>query len=196
MSQQVGHSPPPGDSVPETVRNEVAGTAAEPVGEGTDTIGEQAKAVLSETGNQARQLLEQGIDELRGQAREGQQKVAGGLRGLADQLHSMSERGDAGMASDVVRQVSERASGAAAWLESREPGDLVKELRSFARRRPGVFLAGAAFTGVLVGRLTRNMVTGAKNDEADPGYAPPSTEEKGAMTGSSGHHPGTGSGRS
>jgi hypothetical protein len=71
------------------------------------------------------------------------------------------------MASDVVRQVSERANGAASWLESREPGDLMKELQSFARRRPGVFLAGAAFIGVLVGRLTRNVMTAAKNDEWD-----------------------------
>jgi len=173
MTRPANTSPPRGhsdSSTPETVKNEVAGiatSAAEQAGQVTDVIGEQAKAVMSETGHQARQLLEQGVDELRGQAREGQQKVAGGLRSLADQLHTMSEHSEAGMASDVVRQVSERAGGAATWLESREPGDLVKELRNFARRRPGVFLAGAAFTGVLVGRLTRNMMTAAKNDERD-----------------------------
>ncbi len=147
MTQQVSSSPPREDSdssMPENMRN-----------------------VVSETNRQARQLLEQGMSELRGQARDGQRKVAGGLRGLADQLHTMSERTEAsGMASDVARQVSEQASGAASWLESRDPGDLVNELRDLARRHPGMFLAGAALTGVLVGRLTRNMVAATKNDDA------------------------------
>jgi len=175
MTQQASPSPPREDSdasMPETVRNEatdIAASAAEQAGQVTDVIGEQAKAVVSETGRQARQLLEQGVSELRGQTREGQRKVAGGLRGLADQLHTMSERSESSMASDVVRQVSEKANGAASWLESREPGDVVKELRNLARRHPAIFLAGSAFAGVLVGRLTRNMVTGAKDDEPDHG---------------------------
>jgi len=174
MTRQVSPSPPRADSaasMPETVRDkatDVAASAAEQAGQVTDVIGEQARAVMSETGHQARQLLDQGASELRNQAREGQQKVAGGLRNLADQLRTMSERSESGMASDVVRQVSERASGAASWLESREPGDLVGELRNLARRRPGIFLAGSAFAGVLVGRLTRNTVTDTKDDE--PGH--------------------------
>jgi hypothetical protein len=106
---------------------------------------------------------------MRGQAREGQQKLAGGLRNLADQLRTMSERSEPGMASDVVRQAADPASSAASWLEHREPAQLVEELRNLARRRPGIFLAGSAFAGVLVGRLTRNMVTGAKDDEPDHG---------------------------
>jgi hypothetical protein len=175
MTRQASPSPPRENSdasLPDTVKNEateIATSTAEQAGQVTNVMSQQAKAVLSETGHQARHLLEQGVDELRGQAREGQQKVADGLRGLADQLHTMSERSETGMASDVVRQVSQRARSAADWLESREPGDLLNELRDFARRRPGVFLAGAAFTGALVGRLTRNMVTATKNDEPDHG---------------------------
>lgn len=158
--------------MPETVRTEaadIAASAAEQAGQVTGIIGDQAKVVVSEAGDQARQLLRQGVSELRGQAREAQWKVAGGLRNLADQLHSMSELSESGMAPGVVRQVSERAHGAASWLECREPGDLVEELRNLARRRPGTFLAGAAFAGMLVGRLTRNLMTGAKNDEPDHG---------------------------
>jgi hypothetical protein len=47
--------------------------------------------------------------------------------------------------------------GVAGWLESREPGDLVAEVRSYARRNPGTFLVGAALLGVVAGRLTRNV---------------------------------------
>jgi len=82
----------------------------------------------------------------------------------------MSDRSDgSGMATDLIKQASQRTSDAASWLESREPGDLMNEVRGFARQRPGMFLAGAAVAGVLVGRLTRNVLTSSKSTESDPG---------------------------
>ena len=35
---------------------------------------------------------------------------------------------------------------------------VLDELRRFARRRPATFLIGAAIAGVVVGRLTRNLL--------------------------------------
>jgi hypothetical protein len=60
-----------------------------------------------------------------------------------------------GLAPELVRQATERTRTATSWLEQHEPGDLFTEERAFARRRPGVFLAGAAIAGILAGRLTR-----------------------------------------
>jgi hypothetical protein len=51
----------------------------------------------------------------------------------------------------------------ATFLQNREPADLLDEVRSFARRRPGTFLLGAALAGVLAGRLT----SGVKAAHAD-----------------------------
>ena len=82
----------------------------------------------------------------------------------------MSDRTDgSGMGADLIQQVSERTSDAALWLESRQPGDLVNEIRRFARQRPGMFLAGAAMAGAVVGRLTRNVLASSKSTESDAG---------------------------
>jgi hypothetical protein len=152
---------------PKAVMSEAADvgkSAAERAGDVTGVIGDQAKQVASETRAQARNLLDEGMDQVRGQARDGQRKLADGLRTVADQLRQMSDRTeDSGMASDLVRQATDRTEQVASWLEAREPGDLLDEVRRFARRRPGMFLAGAAVAGVLAGRLTRNMVASTQN---------------------------------
>jgi hypothetical protein len=176
MTQQTEYSPPrtdsdtsvPGSAVSEAA--EVGKSAAERTGEVTEVIGEQVKQVASETGTQARHLLAEGVDQLREQASEGQHKLAGGLRSLADQLRQMSDRSEgSGRAADLIEQLSRRTSDAASWLESREPGDLVNEVKRFARQRPGMFLAGAAVAGAVVGRLTRNVLASSKSTESDPG---------------------------
>ncbi|MDQ0377624.1 hypothetical protein [Amycolatopsis thermophila] len=148
MSQNTSSSPP------EAAResgSRVAGVAAG-----------QAREVASEARDQARNLTEQGADQLREQARTSQRKAAENLHGIADQLQEMSDRQDqSGVASDMVREVAQRAKKVASWLDAREPGDLVEELRGFARRKPGLFLAGAAAAGLLAGRLTRGVAAGS-----------------------------------
>ncbi|MDT7726120.1 MAG: hypothetical protein QOI21_2696 [Actinomycetota bacterium] len=141
-------------------------------------MADEAKHVASQARREARDLMDEGLGQLREQAREGQRKTAKSLRAVADQLEDMSGKADApGVATDVVQEVSERARSLASWLEAREPGDLLGEVRGFARRRPGVFLAGAAVAGVLAGRLTRGVVAEAKQDsengahEGSPAHA-------------------------
>lgn len=172
MTQSTGGSPPYGQqenpSTPELAKDEATGvarTAAERGGQVGETAGEQAKRVASQTARQARNLVEEGRGQLVDQARQGQRKAAGSLHTLADQLHDMAEKSDgSGLAPELVRQASERARDAASWLEEREPGGLLDEVRALARRRPGMFLAGAALAGMLAGRLTRGAVDAARDD--------------------------------
>ncbi|WP_123603778.1 hypothetical protein [Micromonospora sp. Llam0] len=65
-----------------------------------------------------------------------------------------------GLAGELARRASDAAQQAAGWLENRQPGELVDEVRQYARRHPGTFLAGAAFAGLVVGRLTRSLSGG------------------------------------
>jgi len=170
MTQQFGDhtSPESQRSTPEVARDEaadVAKTAANKGGEVAGTVGEQASRVAQETKQQARNLLHESREQLSGQARQGQQKAAEGLRTLATQLQQMSEKTeDGGVASEVARQVADRTHSAASWLENRQPGDLLDEVRRFARRKPGVFLLGAALAGVAVGRLTRGAIAAQSDD--------------------------------
>jgi hypothetical protein len=150
---------------------DVAGTAKQGAGH-----------VAHEARNQARELWGQSRDELVGQAGNQQAKVAQGLRSLGSELQSMAEGSQAGgPATDLVREAASRVDSVAGWLENREPGDVVEQLRSFARRRPGTFLAAAAVAGLVGGRLTRAAVDehrdsssgGASSGVASPGAVNP-----------------------
>ncbi|MBB4908608.1 hypothetical protein [Actinophytocola algeriensis] len=175
MTQQYGGPTSPESqqrSTPEVARDEaadVARTATDKGGEVAGTVGEQASRVAEETKQQARDLLRESREQLTGQARQGQQRAADGLHTLATQLRQMSEKTEEqGVASEVARQVADRTQSAASWLEHREPGDLLDEVRRFARRKPGVFLLGAALAGVAVGRLTRGAIA-ARSDDSGTG---------------------------
>jgi hypothetical protein len=107
------------------------------------------------------------------------------LRSLGDQLRSAVDKGEQpGPADDLVRQASDRISKVADWLEQREPGQVVEEVREFARRRPGAFLGGAAVAGLLVGRLTRTMTSGGGGGQNDAGAAPGGQPQPGSPDGS------------
>jgi hypothetical protein len=170
--QQQGSGSP---SMPETAKDEareVASTAADRGGEVAQTAADQAKHVAAHAQREARDLLYEGRQQLESQAKDGQRKAAESLHQLAGQLERMAEQTDSpGVAADVARQVSGRAHSVADWLEHREPGDLLDEVRRFARRRPGTFLVGAAVAGALVGRLTRGVVAQQKEESSPNGQA-------------------------
>jgi hypothetical protein len=159
-------------------RDEVAGVGQSVKQAGSEVAGAatgQVREVAEEAGRQARDLLDEARGQIRDQARSGQQKAAGGLTGIAKQLEGMAEIadkfGEAGITSELVRQVSGRMNRAGCWLEQREPEDLLDELRSWARRRPGAFLLGAAVAGVVAGRLTGG-VAAAKSTSRTEQSAP------------------------
>ncbi|MDI1460697.1 hypothetical protein QEZ54_06950 [Catellatospora sp. KI3] len=131
---------------------------------------EQVKQVAQETGAQARGLLDTTTRELTEQASTQQQRIAGTLHTLADDLATMrgGEGGDR-MAGELLQQVSERAHQAADWLEHRQPGAILDEVRDYARRHPGTFLLGALAAGLVVGRLTRNIASSSGSSDGSPG---------------------------
>jgi hypothetical protein len=123
--------------------------------------------VAGEAKRQARDLIGEARGQVTEQARNGQHKATEGLRAVADELRQMADNSDqSGPASDLARQAADKAADFAEWLNRREPGDLIEEVRGFARRRPGVFLVGAAFAGVLAGRLTRGVVDANRQDDS------------------------------
>lgn len=153
-------------STTDVVRDEAAGvgqSVKDAGGHVTQTAADQAKEVAAETRQQARDLMHEGRQQLREQAVSGQQKAAQGLTTVADELREMAEgSSQSGTASELARQGADRLNQLASWLQNREPGDLIEEVRSFARRRPGAFLLGAALAGVAAGRLTGGGVAAVK----------------------------------
>ena len=128
---------------------------------------EETKAVGYEARRQARRLADQVGSEVRQQAATQQSRAAGGLRNIGDEFSHMAEGTGtgSGFAADVAREAGQRVGAVAQWLDQRDPKDLLEEGKGFARRRPGVFLAIAVGAGVIVGRLTRAIVTPSDDDE-------------------------------
>jgi ElaB/YqjD/DUF883 family membrane-anchored ribosome-binding protein len=139
-------------------------------GDVAQTAGQEAKQVTREATDQVRQLWGQTRRDLTDQAATQQTRVAGGLRELSDQLGSMAGAADQdGMAKGLVEDVARRADEAARWLDQRDPGSLLEEARSFARQRPGAFLAIAAGVGVLAGRLSRSLIDESRDSGSSNG---------------------------
>ena len=79
--------------------------------------------------------------------------------------------GQGGPVTELAHQAADRVHGVAGWLEEREPGDLLNEVKGYARRNPGTFLVGAAVLGVLAGRLTKGLTAGSDDHDSTRGYA-------------------------
>jgi hypothetical protein len=152
---------------------QAAGTAKD---EGKRVAGvakDEASRVTGEAKAQLRSLLEDTTSQVEEQSRAQKAKLADTVRAFGQDLDSMTSQGNGsdGLAGQVVHQVADQARTLAGHLDDREPRDLLEDVRSFARRRPGAFLLGAMAAGVVVGRLTR----GAKAAEDDSSTPSPST---------------------
>ncbi|MEV7894344.1 hypothetical protein [Streptomyces cyaneofuscatus] len=165
----------PGDGTTATT----AQTARDKAGEGTDLVAdkaadvagtakEQAANVTGEASARAQDVVGELRSQLEEQARSQTQRLAENVRRLADELHDMSRNSDGdSSAAGAVRQIADRGHQAASRLEDRGPDGLLNDLRDFARRRPGAFLAGAALAGFATARLAK----GAKSADSAGGPA-------------------------
>jgi len=154
---------------------ELKDTAVSEAGHVAETAKGEAKAVAQEVKYQAKDLYAQTQRELKDQAQVQQQRAAVGLRSVSDELQSMTANAEnPGLAADLLNQVSTRLSSAASWLGDRDPSAVLSEVKSFARRKPGTFIIGAAILGIVAGRLTRALAANASDEHSDstaPGLA-------------------------
>lgn len=158
-------------STKDVARDEAAAvkdTAVDAGKEVAATAKDEAANVASEAKYQAKSLLSTATSEIQSQASTQQGRLASTLRGYADELQGLA-RGEGpaqpGVITDLVQQAANKGSEVAEWLENREPGDVLEELRRFARRRPVMFLALCGLAGVVAGRITRGAV--AANTSVD-----------------------------
>jgi uncharacterized protein YjbJ (UPF0337 family) len=143
---------------------QVKGAVAEQSGEVAGTAKDQAQQVASEVTGQARDLAGEAREQVRQQTDTQRERLAGTLHQLGDELRSMAEGNEnSGVATEVARQAADRVHGLGSYVERNQPGDLLNDIRAFARRRPGTFLLGAAAAGVLAGRLTRGAKAAASS---------------------------------
>jgi hypothetical protein len=146
---------------------QVGQTATQAGGQVARTTKDQAANVVGEATQQARDLIGEARTQVGEQADAQKVRAVEGLRSLGDELHQMADQsGRSGLATEVARQAATRAHGLADHLDRYDPTELLDQVRAYARRRPAVFLTGAAVLGVLAGRLTRNLASDDSRPQA------------------------------
>ena len=143
---------------------EVAGTATEEAGRVASVTKDEVMNVAEEARHQAANLMDQAISEVEQQSETQRDRLVEMLRTFTDDIEKMlsGEGGANGLAGDLARQAADRARTLTNSLQDRRPGEILEDVRGFARRRPATFLFGALAAGVVAGRLAR----GAKDSGA------------------------------
>lgn len=193
-------SQPGGITADERLRSESAGSGASGSGAGdatrhvadvakddtrhvADVAKGETRGVASEAKRQARQFAGRVQGEVRDQAATQQSRLAQGLQDTGSSFSKMADSPEAsGYAPELVRAAGERVDAVGRWLDDRDPGSIVEEVKSFARRRPGVFLAIAAGAGIVVGRLTRALATPSDETSAGAPATTPGTASGSGVT--------------
>jgi hypothetical protein len=148
-----------GDSVRDEAGN-VQQAATEAARDVTETAKEQVADVVSDVQHETRRLIREARDQVGQQAGQQRDQAVQGLRSLSDDLRNMAEHGS-GWGAQVARHGAGWSDRAAGFLDGRELTDIMEDVRTMARRRPGRFLAGAVVAGVVAGRMTRALAAGA-----------------------------------
>lgn len=144
------------------VAKDEAGQVAEHATQAASTVArtarEQGGQVGDEVRRQTRTVMREVQTQVSEQADTQQRRLAGGLHDIADQLQAMAGNAQQhGMLTDLVHETGERAHRVAEWLDSRDSAGLLDSVRSYARQHPGTFLAVALGSGLIAGRLARNL---------------------------------------
>ena len=166
-------------------------TAKEVAGE----VGTQAKVVAGEAKQQLTEFVDRAKEELRQTSTSKGQEMASGLRTWGDQLAALAEGRpeQAGQMRQYADQARQRITSFADRLEQGGPQALFTDVAAFARRRPGLFLLGAAGAGFVIGRVVRGSAAvsadgqtqtyaqryGTVTDATLPGYTTGATAKVG-----------------
>ena len=136
----------------------VARTANQDARELVGTVGAQVDQVKGQLGEQARGLVADARGQLQAQADRETGRVAQAIFQIGTQAVALAagRPEQAGPLADYAEQAASWLDTWAAAIEERGLEGLSADVVDFARRRPGIFLAGAAVAGLAVGRLIRS----------------------------------------
>lgn len=150
-------------------------------GQATEQAKQQTRQLAQQARQQAGELANRGNEQVKSQlanqkhvAAQRMMPVQTALRETAQQLRKQGQ-GNVGQYADRAAEQVERFSG---YLRETEVEEITDEVRGFARRRPAVFLGGAAVLGFLATRFLKSS-----SQEASSGYgSTPSATSRAAVT--------------
>lgn len=149
----------------------VADDAREHVHEVADTAREGVAEVAEEAKHQAIDLAEDARQQLHTQARLQTDHLGEAIQDLGRKLHALADgrTDETGQVGDYADRVADRVGHIGDRMQELGFDGTVDELQRFARRRPGVFLIGAAAAGFAVSRLGRGAKDAQQDAQQDDG---------------------------
>lgn len=155
---------------PDDGSQSAADRAAEKVAPVIESAHERASETMSEAGAQTRELVDQARSQVRSQANAQTRRVSEMTRDFSDELRSMAEHGDdSSQLTSLARDGAQRLDRFSTRLDQRGLDGTLEDVKRFARRRPGVFLAACAGAGFMLGRLMHNTDSSTFTDAAQRG---------------------------
>jgi hypothetical protein len=151
-----------GGGVPER-----AAVAAEKATEVAGEARQGAADVVQEAKEQARDLVAEARQELGQKAEQEVHHLAGGMEHLSEELRAMADARPESTAAQAVRQAADALDRTARQLQEGGLEAPTRQLKTYARRNPGRFLAYAFAAGMVSGRLTRNLASGGNGHDDD-----------------------------
>ena len=155
-----------------------------------DTALEHVGAVTADAKEKATNVAHDLRRELETQGDAQAKRAASALHDVGSQLSDMANAGRPGPVSDVTRQLADKSRLVASRLEEGGVQAVSDDLRQFARRQPGLFLAAAGIAGFVVTRILRNAQsngnpsgqTSAPYTSAPPVTSAPPAQPLGALS--------------
>jgi hypothetical protein len=148
----------------------VARTANQGVTELAGTVRDQAGQVKGELADQARDMLAETRNQLQSQADMQATRLSRALFQVGGQAVALADGRpeQSGPLAEYAEQAANWLDTCASQIEERGLEGLAADAVDFARRRPALFLAGAAVLGLGVGRLIRSgAVSSSDGDVPD-----------------------------
>lgn len=138
---------------------QVKGSAQDAASNVAGTAGERAQEIRQQAGTHARGIAGEAGRQLRSRANQETERAGTALSTAGSQLQALAEgrTDEAGVFGEYVQQAAESVNRWADSVQERGFDGLVDDLRTYARRKPGMFLLSAVAAGVVAGRFGRNL---------------------------------------
>lgn len=128
---------------------------------GTKGLGEQASETLDEAASKAQEkavaLKEQGSDRVRQQFDQRSTRAGEQVRSVAEALRRANEQlaQDGGSTTQLTGQVADRIDRLGAYLERTSSDEVIRDVESFARRRPWILAGVGTLAGLAAARFVK-----------------------------------------
>ena len=128
-------------------------------GSSADTsLSRRTSTAVADAGHEMREKMDHMAQSAKSKVEQGRRSTAGALDRAADALHRRADSIPGGRkASEFAHTTADKLQGTAHYIREHDFRDMMGDVETVIRRRPGQALLGALAIGFLVGRSMRKQ---------------------------------------